>query len=558
MLIELQIKDFAIIDKLHLEVSSGLNIISGETGAGKSVLVKSLGLLMGVKTDSHDVRTGSDEAVVQGSFDISKRDDVKKRLQKLSIACDEGQLIVKRIISSQGKSKVYLNGEMCTLNDLREIVSPLIELAENDAPLIEMTGQHDTKHLLSKGYHIELLDQYCGILSERKAYREIFQDIQKLKGDISAFTSNANTQFQQLEYFKFQLEQIEVLDMVPGDEENLVSKIKMAKNSEKIIHFYQTMEDSVSQAGSLFQNLKKEGLKFSEYGEIAGHLETINDITLKIEEFSYDLSKSSLQLNLDFDLEEAEKKLSTLRKLQKLFGNSIEEIISAREKLKVDINNIENFEQELAQLHKKLASLQIQAKQLAENLHEKRLKSAKDLEKAVNRELDDLNMKGLIFHIQVDKHTELSSTGISNVEFFTQTSKQDEKKPLLKYASGGELSRILLSLKSVIQQSPNARTYLFDEVDTGISGETAQKVGKKLKKIAKGQQVLCVTHLPQVACQGDQHYLIQKINHKNKVELKMKKLSSEERIEELARLISGEKITKTSRDHAKELLAEAH
>lgn len=557
MLAELQIKDFAIIDNLQMSVSPGLNIISGETGAGKSVLVKSLGLLMGVKTDSDDVRSGASEAIVQGAFDISHREDVKNRLNKLSISHDEDELIVRRVISNQGKNKVYLNGQMCTLNDLREIVSPMIELAENDAPLIEMTGQHDTKHLLSKSYHIDLVDHYAGLMVDRKNYVTSFHEIQKIKSLIETKKNNFLNQLQQLDYFKFQLKQIEDLKLSPGEEEDLTQKIKLAKNSEKIQSALKMTEEGIENALSSLNVVKKELAKFIDYKSLGDHLDSVNQVIAQLDEISYSISKEDVAGDTDFDLDSAEKKLSDLRKLQKIFGPNIEAILTAKEKLKTDISNIENHENEISQLQKDLAKAELQAKSLAETLHEKRISSARHLEKLVNKELLDLNMKGLSFFINIEKLTELSSMGLSDVEFLTQTSKNDAKKPLLKYASGGELSRILLSLKSVTQQSPNPRTYLFDEVDTGISGETAEKVGKKLKKISQGQQVLCVTHLPQVACQGDAHYLIQKSTIKNRAELKIEKLNKNSRIEELARLISGEKISKTSIEHAKELLNEA-
>lgn len=563
MLQELKVSQFAIIDHLHIEFQNGLNILSGETGSGKSVLLKSLALLMGEKASADIIRTGSQQAVVEGSFDLKKRADIKNALAAHGIDGNDNTLIVKRIIAANDKSKIYLNGSISTLNQLREIVSPMIEVTGNSAPLIEMTGQHDNRNLLSKSYHMDLLDQYAGHFDKRIIYQEKFEKLAQLKNEISDFERQAQEKSQKLDFLKFQIQELEKLQIDPESDSQIEEDIKKMKSSHKVIKFIEegdnllfNDEDSVTSRLKIIQKRAGELYHIESVAQTMAQLDQASQI---IEESFFALRKDLKAYELDPEiLEEKESRLSQIRKAQKKYGSDLQEIAVAYDKMKKEIGDLENSDEHLEKLKKQASLLELELKKMAEELHKTRLKFADKLTDAVNKELLDLNMKGVSFSIQTEKLQHLNSTGNSDVEYLCQISAKDPKRPIAKVASGGELSRILLSLKKSVGQSDFPRTYLFDEVDTGVSGNTAEKVGRKLKAIAKGQQVICVTHLPQVAAYGDVHFSIQKSNSKDSVKMEVLELKAKNRVEEIARLISGEKITKTSLAHAQQLLSESH
>jgi DNA repair protein RecN (Recombination protein N) len=563
MLQELKVSQFAIIDNLHIEFQNGFNVISGETGSGKSILLKSLGLLMGEKASSDVIRTGATQAVVEGAFNLKKRPDIRLTLNAAGIDTEDNTLIVKRIIAPSDKSKVYLNGSLCTLTQLKEIVSPMIEVTGHNAPLIEMTGQHDNRHLLSKAYHLDLLDQYAGHFDKRLQYEEKYSALQSLKTQITDFETQAQQKSQRLDFLKFQIAELNKVNVQPETDAHLEDEIKTLKSAHKVLKFIDDCEsllfndeDSVS---SRLKTVQKKAVEFSHLGtKWAERMQSLQQAQELIEDTFFALRKDLNQTQLDPEqLESKEERLSQIRKLQKKYGSDLNEIVSSTQKIAGEIATLENSDEHLEKIKKQARLLELELKQLAEELHKVRIKSSEKLEAAVNKELLDLNMKGVSFSIGITKLESLNSTGLSEVEYLCQTSPKDPKRPISKVASGGELSRILLSLKKALGESERPRTYLFDEVDTGVSGNTAEKVGKKLKTIAKGQQVICVTHLPQVAACGDIHFSINKDSSKNGVHMVVRELKSKTRIEEIARLISGEKITNTSLAHAEQLLSES-
>ncbi len=563
MLQELKVSQFAIIDNLHIEFQNGLNIISGETGSGKSVLLKSLALLMGEKASGDIIRTGAQQATVEGSFDLKKRKDIKKALENIGIDTSDNLLIVKRVIAQSDKSRIYLNGSLSTVGQLKEIVSPMIEVAGHNAPLIEMTGQHDNRNLLSKAYHLDLLDQYAGHFDKRWAFEQKFTQLGTLKTEITEFENKAREKSQRLDFLKFQLQELEKLNLDVENDLKLEDEIKIMKSSHKVLNFVDECEDILfSDSDSVITRLKSIQKKSSEINglsqnftdKIAG-LAQASDL---IEDSFYSLRKELQQIQLDPEaLEGKEARLSQIRKVQKKYGSDLYEILNIYKNLKAEVLALENSDVHLETIKKQASLLELELKNMAEELHKTRVQFSGKLTTAINKELLDLNMKGVTFFIHAQKNEVLNTSGISDIEYQCQISPKEPKRPISKVASGGELSRILLSLKKALGESELPRTYLFDEVDTGVSGNTAEKVGKKLRSIAKGQQVICVTHLPQVAACGDVHFSINKSTSKDSVNMNVSELKSKLRIAEIARLISGEKITKTSLAHAEQLLSES-
>jgi DNA repair protein RecN (Recombination protein N) len=560
MLLEIKVNHFAIIDQLHLQFKDGLNILSGETGSGKSVLLKSLGLLMGGKASSDTVRTGSAQAIVEGSFDLKTRADVKSRLIDMGIDVEDDRLVVRRIISADEKSKIYLNGSLSTLQNLREIVAPLIEVTGQSVPLIEMTGQHENRHLMSKSYHLDLLDQYVGTLEKRQAYEVKFNHLQKLLTDIQNLQGQSQTMNQRLDYLEYQRKEITDLDLSPGEDMEIEQKVKKLKNSARLIQFVESAENILDgDEGSVLERIKtvlKKGQDLSSVDPLLfSKLASLEQAQSLVSDTLFDLGQYLKSIDVDpSELEQMETRLSDLRKIQKKFGPTVDDILKSLIEIEIEISNLQKSEQTLEANKKEVEVLKKELTKMADDLHSRRSKGVRLLIDSVNSELEELNMKGVTFQIKIEKLSELTTTGFSDLEFLSQTSPKDPARPLSKFASGGELSRILLSLKRVVGSSHYPRTYLFDEVDTGVSGPTAEKVGKKLKSIAKGQQVICVTHLPQVAAFGDSHFLIQKNQKKDRVQMEVIDLNFKARVDEIARLISGEKITKSSLAHAHELL----
>jgi DNA repair protein RecN (Recombination protein N) len=442
-------------------------------------------------------------------------------------------------------------------------VAPLIEVAGHSAPLIEMTGQHENRNLMSKAYHLDLLDQYAGTWDKRLLYTEKFNRYHGIFAEIKKLESDAQQKAQRLDFLIYQRDEIANLDLSPGEDLELETEVKKQKNATRIGSFVDSAESALySDDDSAIARLNavlKKGMELANIDpEIAAKLESLEQAKTLIDESVYELRQYAAKIDADPQrLEEVESRLSDLRKLQKKYGTSVDHILKALMEMEIEISNLQNSDSKIESLKKEATALHTELKALAADLHKRRQKGADLLASSVNAELLDLNMKGVTFHVNAAQLPELSSTGISDIEFMSQTSSKDMKRPLAKFASGGELSRILLSLKRVVGSSNQPRTYLFDEVDTGVSGETAEKVGKKLKSIAEGQQVICVTHLPQVAAFGDVHFFIQKSPKKDSVAMVVDELKQKERVQEIARLISGEKISKTSLAHAEQLLAEA-
>ncbi len=562
MLVELRVANFAIIDNVHMQFRRGLNILSGETGAGKSILLKSLGLLMGEKAQADVVRTGSEQAVIEGSFDLSVRPDIASRLTDMGIEAADQQMLVRRVIAKD-KNRIYINGSLSTLASLRDVVSPLLEVAGHAVPLIEMTGQHENRNLLSRSYHLDLLDQFAGTWKKRLEFARAFAELSQLRGELEQIRNESRNRAQRLDFLLYQRDEIQAMSLKPGEEQEIENETRRLKFSTKLNDFTVQAEgllynDDDSVTSRLHYILQRASELKNVDPSLLAKLEPLSQAKTLISEVSYDLRDYVKSLDADPSrLEGLESRLSSLRQLQKKYGSTAIEILEALERIETEIRDLENSDELAEAKQVRITELEQEMQKMAAELHKTRSNAARLLADGVNAELKDLNMKGVIFSVSVEPNEQMVSTGTSVVEFLTQSSKTDSPRSLAKFASGGELSRVLLSIKQVVGAGQFPRTYLFDEVDAGVSGPTAEKVGRKLKHMASGQQVICVTHLPQVASFGDVHFFIHKSPGKKTVQTQVEELRKKERVQEIARLISGEKITKTSVAHAEQLLSES-
>lgn len=566
MLVEIKLRHFAIIDELSLQLRAGLNLLSGETGAGKSVILKSLGLLMGEKAHGDCIQSGFEFAHVEGVFDLSHRPDVQRRLVSMGVQLCDDTLIVRRVISSGGRSRIYLNGFLSSLNDLRDVVAPMVELTGYHAPLVELTAQHESRHLLSRAYHLDLLDHYSNCWKMRTDFEQQFRQRQEIKKKIDELNEGERHCAQRLDYLQFQRDEIKALNLSAGQDVHLeeqyteLKKISRVKNFvSRTCDFLNGRDDSIVH---LLYRLEQE-LKEPTLHKDLTLIEKMAGVTTArtlLEEIGHDLLRYQESMELDLNsLESVELRMNQLRTLQRKYGKSVDEILSSLQAMQDEIQQLETRDQTLQHLSGIYTQLESDLTSLSRHLFDARKQGAQRLASSVNTELAELGFKDIKFEIRIEPSAILGVAPFE-VEFMLRHGSGEELRPLAKIASGGELSRIMLALKKVANHSELPRTFVFDEVDGGISGQTAQKVGKKLKAIAQGQQVICVTHLPQVAAYADCHFLIAKVRKKNAsaATIRVTELAVQQKVHEIARLISGKNVTDISLAHAKQLLREAH
>lgn len=557
MLTELKVNHFAIIDNIHIQFDHGLNILSGETGAGKSILIKSLALLMGAKASPQDIRAQKKQATIEGAFDITQRKDILQKLEELGIDTEDNVLIVRRILQKEGKSKIYLNGSLSTLTNLKKIVFPLVTLSDpTETPLLEITGQHENRDLISNRYQMDSLDQFCGNQQLRKTTQEKYTQVKEIQNKISEYKMREQQREQRLDFISYQISEIKNLDLSENEDQHLKEQIRLIRDKSQNREWLQQITDRLSSDSHSIQNQLQELLKMAPKSTSNSQtLSRLQDIQIQTEELAYDLAQNQEQYNSqEPSLDELEDRLSRIRKMQKKFGPETSDILRSLKALEEEKNQLETINEKIEALSTEVDKCKQALYKDAKKLSKRRSEGAALLSREVNEELQDLNMKGLEFIIQIEALADIQAHGLDQIFFMTCAGHADQPRSLSKGASGGELSRILLALKQVTGSGQHPRTFLFDEVDTGVSGPTAEKVGAKLKNLSKYQQVICVTHLPQVACFADHHFYISKNPCTDLANMTVTKLQSEKRVQEIARLISGSQKTQTSIAHAKQLL----
>ncbi|MDZ4678009.1 MAG: DNA repair protein RecN [Oligoflexia bacterium] len=552
MLLELKVSHFAVIDSLQVHfLRPGLNVLTGETGAGKSILLKSLALLLGGKASPDVIRTGHEQAIIEGSFDIGQRADIKQELKDLDLDSGDDSLVIRRIISQTGKHRLYINGHLSTLNVLEKTVPRLVEI----------TGQHEHHTLTKPIAQLNVLDKFGELIDLRRSFFEKYTEARVLRENIETITAASKDREQKIDFLRFQISEIESFNPVLGEDQDLQSRHQRARFATRL-HSYAQKGESVlynqePSVHAMLSDLVREGENLVELDpKLKPALNALKEASILAEDASFEFRDYSKQHQADEgEIERLEERVSNLKKLQKKYGTTVEEILEFKNRAVTECNLLEMHDENLKDLYLKINKINSELKSQATDLHKKRLKAAKQLETSVNRELLDLNMKGTEFLIAVKPLEELITTGGDEVLFLIKSASKDEPRPISKVASGGELSRLMLALKQASSTSlESAMTYLFDEVDTGVSGTTAEKVGRKLKSIGNNHQVICITHLPQVAAFADAHFLITKDVIKGHVKSDVTELNQKERVQELGRMISGEKITAASLTHAREMI----
>ncbi len=564
MLRTLYVKNYALIEEIEVEFKSGLNIITGETGAGKSILIDALGLILGERASSDVVRKGADKAVVEGIFYVGGNKKIKKILEDNGIGFSD-ELILRREVSAKGHSRCFANDVPISLVLMKEIGNHLVDLH----------GQHEHQSLLRVETHIELLDDFGGLIGMVEEFRREIHKLDNLYKQLDELKQKERTLKEKRELYEFQLKEIEAVNPQIGEDEQLESELKLLENAERLYEvtsqLYSLLYSSEKSIHDLLvivrnqlEDLSDIDKRFQPYVEEARSAQAIVDeITSFVQNYN-----SRIEFNPD-RLEFIRERLHMLNRLKKKYGGTIESVIEYRDKVKREFELVENFEGEIAKLNQEIEEQIKVCSEIAERLSSKRREISETVSEAIVDVLKELGIENARFEVRIENRPksegrcyvkfgnecyEVNDRGVDYVEFYISTNVGEDPKPLVKVASGGEVSRIMLALKSILAKSERLPLLVFDEIDTGISGRIAQKVGYSLKNLSKYHQIIAITHLPQIASLADTHYLAEKVIQDGRAVTKIRELGIEERIKEIAKLMSGEEVTRASIESAKELM----
>ena len=550
MLRELRLNNLAIIKNLDLEFNDKFIALTGETGAGKSIILNGISLLIGERSHTDMIRNGAQGLFAEGVFELNENQ--KKRLDELGFEIEDDELIITRYFDRNAKSKITVNGSRMTLSRLKELMVNIIDLV----------GQHEHQFLLNSDYHLHLLDRFLddeGKMLSKKI-RESVNKIKKLNLQIGNIEEEKSKIAEKKDILEFQLNEINSLELKENEDNELEEEYKILFNAGKISEkleetsqFLKEGEFSILTAlGRAKRNLEQLSGLSESYSELYDKIESV---LYEVEEISYSVDNFVGDVEIDDKkLEKIVERIDNINKLKLKYGSTITEILEYRDKIEKDLSLV-NFEsEELENLKKEKSEFVGQYFQDSERLSEIREKIAENLQNTVDVQLDDLNMENAKFKVEITKTQEITIYGIDNAEFMIAANVGETFKPLAKIASGGEISRIMLALKTVFSAVDNISVLIFDEIDTGISGETVRRVAEKLRELSKNTQIICVTHSPQIAGKAQQQFFIKKEIENNFTETKVHELNTEERIREIARIISGDNITEASINHAKEIM----
>lgn len=552
MLSQLFIQNIAVIEKVQVTFEKGLNVFTGETGAGKSIVIDAINAVLGNRTSRELVRTGAPKALVTALFE-EIGDETKEQLLSLGFEPEEdGSLLLSREISSDGKTSCKIGGRPATVSILKEVAQSLINIH----------GQHDSQSLLQPEQHLGYIDQFGKTAALLKEYRLEYAYYAELQRKLHQLRTDEREKAQRMDLFSYQINEISAAALLPGEEEDLQTAKKKMQNSAKIVEalhvthdLLQGAEESDGILSMLDQAQEQIQILEAYYPQLKS--DRILDIRYELEEVEETLRDALSDAEMDpAELDRIEERLDLIFRLKRKYGGSVEEILNFADQAQQELDSITHAEELQSKLEKEESQSKERLMGLAKRLSEKRKAAAKLFEKQVCAELAFLDMPSVRFfvHSETDKPDE---TGVDRMEFYISTNPGEPPKPIGKIASGGELSRIMLSLKNVIAEGDRVGTLIFDEVDTGVSGRAAQKIGRKLKQASSGRQIICVTHLAQVAAFADTHLLIAKTVQDGRTFTTVQALPQEERVRELARIMGGESITPTVLASARELILQA-
>lgn len=565
MLTELSIRNFVIIEDLSIHFDRGLNILTGETGAGKSILIDALSGVLGDKMTTDMIRTGYEKATLEGAFDISLLPGVKKILEESGIDYDDETLILRRELYTTGRGRCFANSTHIPISKLQEISEYLVDIH----------GQNEHQNIARISRHRELLDSFAGLDEDVDRMVRLHGRLSDLKERLKSFEIDQREKLRRIEFNSFAIKEIESANLNPREEVELKNEATLLVNAEKLFTAVSSVQELLNGDGAVIDRLKKTEQVLSSVSvydtEISNILETIKDALYSLEDASGAIR--GYGKNIDFSPErinEVEERRALISSLKKKYGDTVEAVLEFAEKARRELHAITSSDEELERLNNEYRTTVKEAKDLALDLSGRRKAAATDLEKRVMKELADLGMGGTVFQVSIKREINpdgqiehennvyvLYPHGLDRIEFLMSANEGEELRELRRVASGGEMSRIMLALKNVILSADIVDTLVFDEVDTGISGKTAEIVGRKLKWLAKDRQVLLITHLAQIAAMSDNHFSVQKGRIGDRITTVVKELTRKDKVREVARLLAGEEITDLSIQHAEEMVGMA-
>jgi DNA repair protein RecN (Recombination protein N) len=554
MLRELHISNLAVIADARIELRSGLNCFTGATGAGKSLVIGAIELLLGLRSASDMLRKGSDEARVSGVFEVSET----RLLQQIEAACDlpvkadGGEILLTRRIYASGRSSVSLNGQPITLSMLKTVAEALVDVH----------GQHDHQYLLKPSNQLEVLDDFAGLSKQRQAYHEIYLELEQSQARLEELETGTKLRLQQLDFASFQATEIDTAELRAGEYEELSARAHVLGNVEKLRKDAGAVHSALYESdGAIIDRLQ---MMTGVLGELAlvdqsleGIAKTVKEATLQLSEASFDLGRYLNKLDLDpAELAEVNDRLNTVNRLLKKYGPTVEATLQHRNELGKQIAELQRAGEDSEAIRAKIAPLTKERDKRAAELSRRRSDAAKKLSPLIEKQLAELGMEKAKFRVDV-RPDEPGASGADAVEFIVQTNPGLAESPLRKIASGGELGRVMLALKSVLAAGDRVSVLVFDEIDANIGGRLGSVIGEKLRALASHHQVLCITHLPQIACYADRHITVRKESGTKETRTTVRPIEGDERIEEIAEMIGGQRITSTTRAQARELLETA-
>jgi DNA repair protein RecN (Recombination protein N) len=555
MITTLKIKNFAIIENIEINFSKGLNVLTGETGAGKSILIKAIKLLLGARSSTGVVRNGTKEADLQAIFDVTGFPEIISILKESGIEMEDRELIIRRVINNN-QSKIYLNDEISTLNLLNRITPFLMDIC----------SQFENRTLFLPENQLNLLDAHSNNDENVSAFKIFYRDILKVKNELKELESSEREKADRLDFCQFQLGELTKINPKKGEDLLLEEELIGIDSNKALVEFANEARDAFfndeSSIITQIETLKNKMSKIKNIEQIpflANKKEKLNEFVDSLESFGKDFL--SYRKTLTYDTERRAQvvgRLDVLRSIKKKFNGSLDLVIEKKNALSNEVKKLESLENVRNELNAQLIKLQVQAKKLGKEIHVAREKTAKIISEKITAQLQDLNMKGAVLQIKLTYNEDkLNALGFDEVEFEFAPNKGELLDSISKIASGGELSRVTLAIHNVFTKENSSKTYVFDEVDTGIGGDTAKQVGKKLKEISQNHQVICISHLAQVAVHGKTHTLLYKESSDERVTTKTKSLETkDQRIKEIARMLSGDPSIEEALEHAEVLLKE--
>ena len=549
MLKTLHISNYALISEINIGFNSGFSVITGETGAGKSIIIGALSLILGQRAESRFIKEGEEKAIVEAEFDI--RDYRLEHFFEINeLDFHPEQCIIRREITASGKSRAFINDTPVSLQLLREL----------SAKLIDIHSQHENLLLSDDQYQLQVVDNMAQNASILKQYQQYYSQWKNLQTQLSQLQKTADKQLSELDYLKFQFQQLEEAHLSENEQDDLEMELETLSHTEEI-------KQELQKAVFLLTDEQKSLVLLKEVIDAVGRIKSyisegenwhkrLESVYIELKDIAQEIT--SLEENIDFHpdrLEWVDQRLNEIYTLEKKFKlSSISELLSLKENLKEELQHIESFDEEIDALKKKIAEAHKNVQQQAELLTKSRLNAVEPIEKFLKEQLSRLGMPNIQFKVEITDVAEFSETGKDMVQFLFSANKNQSLQPVAQIASGGEVSRLMLSIKSLMAHRAGLPTIIFDEIDTGVSGEIAHRMAEIMKEMSKNMQVIAITHLPQIAAKGNQHYRVFKDDSGKTTQTHINLLDREERIWEVAQMLSGENVTEVALGNAKELL----